>query len=239
MAGQSRKRITGISGNGLKGIAVCAMIIDHFAVVILPHLYYEGILEETGPFVIIYTLMRGIGRLAFPIFAFLLTEGFIHTRNVKGYLLRMGVFALISEVPFDFAILGKVVDFSAQNVFLTLFLGLFTIYLIKKWENRMVLQILAASFGITVSWGIRADYGGVGVILILAFYLFRYQKWERMASGAVAIVCMIESKLEICYLAALPVISLYNGTRGRGGKYFGYWFYPVHLAVLAGIRMMI
>ena len=239
MAGQSRKRLTGVSGSGLKGIAVCAMIIDHIAEVILLSLYHGGILEKTGLFVIVYTLMRCIGRLAFPIFAFLLTEGYIHTGNVKRYLLRLGAFALISEVPFDLAVFGKVVDYSMQNVFFTLFFGLCTMYLIEKWENRLILQILAASFGVVLSWGIRADYGGVGVILILAFYVFRYQKKEQMAFSAVVMVCMIERKWEICYLAALPLIKWYNGTRGKGGKYFGYWFYPVHLAVLAGIRMLI
>ncbi len=95
----------------LKMIAIITMLIDHTAAVLIP--------SNT----VLWLVMRCIGRLAFPIFVFLLVEGFYHTRDVKKYLLRMGAFALLSEIPFDLAFYGKVLEFTHQNIFLPYSLG--------------------------------------------------------------------------------------------------------------------
>lgn len=129
----------GISGSTLKLIAIITMLIDHTAATILdrtlmarggnqlnPNNIEEVVKFYTDNGVIIAAnmTMRLIGRLAFPIFCFLLIEGFIHTRNVWKYAARLALFALISEIPFDLAFKGKVLEFTYQNVFFTLFIGL-------------------------------------------------------------------------------------------------------------------
>ena len=107
----------GISGYWLKVIAVVSMLIDHTSAVILEQI--PGL--ENPAF-----LMRIIGRLAFPIYCFLLVEGFMHTRDREKYALRLGCFAAVSEIPFDLAFNGKVLEVGYQNVFFTLLLGLLT-----------------------------------------------------------------------------------------------------------------
>ena len=89
-----------MSGTTLKWIAVISMLIDHTAEVLINH---NAALTDPI-WAQIYVLMRGIGRIAFPIYAFLLVEGFLHTRDVKKYLARMLTFAVVSEIPFDLAV---------------------------------------------------------------------------------------------------------------------------------------
>lgn len=136
-AAQEKKR--GISGSTIKIIAVLAMLIDHTAAAVLVRqLFANGLREIAGAGIaaqqqwvfdnatlyLVYTVMRAIGRLGFPIFCFLLVEGFQRTRDVKKYALRLGLFALISEIPFDLAISGRLPLWGYQNVYFTLLLGL-------------------------------------------------------------------------------------------------------------------
>lgn len=138
--GSGKKR--GISGSTLKLVAVAAMLIDHIAAVVLARqimdsgylmaVYkggtaYADWVGDYGTLYQAYMIMRAIGRLGFPIFCFLLVEGFRKTRNVKRYGLRLGLFALISEIPFNLALTGEMTASRYQNVFLTLFLGLFAL----------------------------------------------------------------------------------------------------------------
>ena len=155
----------GISGSTIKIIAIVAMLIDHIAAVVLTRQmvatgYLEaiesGVYEEvmgwlTDNLVLYYAydIMRMIGRLGFPIFCFLLVEGFQRTKNVKMYLARLGIFALISEVPFDLALTGSAFDLSYQNVFFTLFLGLFTLCAFDYFEKNELNKILRWVFNAT------------------------------------------------------------------------------------------
>lgn len=109
-----------LSGTTLKWIAVISMLIDHTAEVLINH---NAALTDPI-WAQIYVLMRGIGRIAFPIYAFLLVEGFLHTKDVKKYLARMLTFAVVSEIPFDLAVFHTPFYWGYQNVFFTLFLGL-------------------------------------------------------------------------------------------------------------------
>ena len=126
----------GISGSTLKMIAIVTMVIDHIGAAVLARLLMVnglGELDQTNADAIMlwlsangalywtYTIMRMIGRVAFPIFCFLLVEGFLHTHDVKKYAMRLGLFALISEIPFDLAFSSKILEFNYQNVFFTLF----------------------------------------------------------------------------------------------------------------------
>lgn len=141
---------TGITGSTLKIIAIVCMLIDHIGAVILErYLYANGLSYKTmqmmveGGFgnlqkvVIADLILRLIGRLAFPIFCFLLVEGFYYTSNRAKYVLRLFLFALISEVPFDFAFKNSWLEFSYQNVFFTLTIGLLTIWGIDEIQKRI------------------------------------------------------------------------------------------------------
>ena len=141
----------GISGSTLKMIAIVTMLIDHIGAAVLARLLMVnglGELDQTntdaimqwlsanGALYWMYTVMRMIGRVAFPIFCFLLVEGFLHTHDVKKYAMRLGLFALISEIPFDLAFSSKILEFNYQNVFFTLFIGLLTMIAYRAVEEK-------------------------------------------------------------------------------------------------------
>ena len=141
----------GISGSTLKMIAIVTMLIDHIGAAVLARLLMVnglGELDQTntdaimqwlsanGALYWMYTVMRMIGRVAFPIFCFLLVEGFLHTHDVKKYAMRLGLFALLSEIPFDLAFSSKILEFNYQNVFFTLFIGLLTMIAYRAVEEK-------------------------------------------------------------------------------------------------------
>ncbi|MBQ6875773.1 MAG: hypothetical protein IJN46_06025, partial [Lachnospiraceae bacterium] len=120
-------KISGLSADALKWIAMVTMFIDHLA--------YTS-LNPYGPhYVEMYTVMRTIGRIAFPLYCFLLVEGFMHTGNYRRYVLRIGLFALLSEIPFDLALMDSVLEFRSNNVFFTLLAGLLLIWGISRMET--------------------------------------------------------------------------------------------------------
>lgn len=217
----------------LKLIGILTMLIDHIGYVFIPN---------NLP---IYWIFRGIGRLAFPIFAFLIVEGFFHTKDVKKYMTRLGVFALISEIPFDLAFSKTPFDFNKQNIFFTLFLGLLLIYymstVMEKYKKRIVVcnvinGILTLIFCI-VALLLRVDYNLVGILLITAFYLFRGNK---LLTG-IALFIVTGYLLDLFHgIATLSMlfIGFYNGNKGRDAKYLFYAFYPGHLIVLYLISLM-
>lgn len=221
----------GISGSTLKIIAIAAMLIDHIGAVVVLRMLLRGFNSELYTF---YNILRGIGRIGFPIFCFLLIEGFEHTRNSKKYALRLGIFALISEIPFDLAFQGKLVDLSYQNVFFTLFIGLMVMILCRKIsekfrENRLVMYILyvpTVFLGVMLAEFLQTDYAGIGILCIMALYFFRGNKACQMVAGCTAFLWELPAPL-----AFIPVV-FYNGKRGLRIKYFFYAFYPVHLFLL-------
>ena len=141
-----------IPGSTLKIIAMVCMLIDHTAAVLFDRiLISRGLLDavnasdggasflSTGNTAVIYyadMIMRAIGRISFPIFCFLLIEGFLHTHDVKKYALNLGIFALVSEVPFDLAFAGKPFYLNYQNVFFTLFIGLVMMIFLQKIDEK-------------------------------------------------------------------------------------------------------
>lgn len=144
----------GISGSTLKLIALTVMLLDHTAMAVLGRLLlrngYARIMLNTEPgayevwqaqnmvILVLYWAMRLIGRLGFPIFCFLLIEGIRHTQSKMKYILRMGCFALISEIPFDLAVRGQILEFSYQNVFFTLFLGVVALCAYDFFDSREI-----------------------------------------------------------------------------------------------------
>ncbi len=166
----------GITGSTLKIIAIISMFIDHFGAAIVEFYQYriltpydaeycKALICSKAPWLWMDWMgdpkkvqsldmtLRSIGRLAFPIFCFLLVEGFLHTHNMKKYLLRLGLFALFSEVIFDFAFLGQIY-FKHQNVFFTLFIGVLALIAadhVKKQESFNGFHRFADKIGILVA----------------------------------------------------------------------------------------
>ena len=263
------------SGYHLKLIALITMLIDHVAAVLIWRVYVASysltsdaylsdglvdkllvwVAEHQNMIYYVYEIMRYIGRMAFPIYCFLLVEGFLHTRNVAKYATRLAIFALISEIPFDLACYGQFWRYSSNNVFFTLVLGLLTIWGLsyiekfhefwveKQWEpilGRIVVVsaglIVIVGFGAFADMVLFTDYGLGGVVAIAVLYLLRKQK-EVAFAGAVFALTLITSDIEILALAMLYPIMKYDGTRGRNMKYLFYAFYPAHLLILALICM--
>lgn len=223
-----------MSGFWLKIIAMVTMLIDHSAAVLLP---YDSSL---------YFICRSIGRLAFPIFCFLLVEGFLHTSNVKKYLLRLGTFAIVSEIPFDLAFFHKFMYMGHQNIFFTLFIGLLVLVSLKEINEKysghwMYLSLDAAVIiaGSLIASYLNTDYYYAGVLMIVSFYLFRHNKV--LLTVALAIIYEFAlGGIQILAVFAIIPILFYNGQRGaKMNKYIFYAFYPVHIFALYLISMFL
>lgn len=246
----------GLSGSSLKMIAVITMLIDHIAAVLLVKIMIDReILEltvnngervmmlltaDTGGLLEGYQLMRNIGRIAFPIYCFLLVEGFMRTGNLRKYLSRIFIVALLSEMPFDLAFSGRIINWGYQNVIFTLFLGLLAMYLSGEIEKkadkcwiRYTLMALVWLAGMALAEGMLADYGARGVFSIGILYLFRYVEGLQLLGGALSFTWELPAPL------SFVLIALYNHKKGKSRKHFFYAFYPVHLFVLYLISLVL
>ncbi len=237
----------GLSGSALKWIAIITMFIDHIGASLLEvyiidyygnspyHGFRRFSREQIMACYDIDTILRCIGRIAFPIFCFLLVEGFVHTRNVKKYALRLGLFCVISELPFNLAFKGKLFAPEYQNVFFTLLLGLLGIWAFSWLKERrqwffgglsLILVAMGAEF-------LHTDYGAFGVAFIEFMYLLHNKKALRTAVGV--LMLLLYGGVERLGAIAFIPISFYNGTRGKQPKYFFYIFYPLHLLLMVAV----
>ncbi|MBR2894737.1 MAG: hypothetical protein IKC03_03630 [Oscillospiraceae bacterium] len=224
-------------------IAMVIMLIDH--------------LKRVFPDI---TLLSCIGRIAFPIFAFLIVEGYHHTRDVKKYAQRLLIFAILSEIPSDLMSIASPFYSRHQNVLWTFLIGLALIHLNEKAKNtgKIVLRVLAAAGTIAVGYYVgmltRVDYSQAGVLTVLTFYFFRGRKWwcfvgQLVSLGYLHFVMLASTALEFTVLGhalsipkqglailALIPIWLYRGRQGahtKGLQFLYYAFYPVHMLVIA------
>lgn len=255
-------RIQFLSGNSLKVIAVLTMLIDHLCKIVLQWLLsnYWGAMADNGQMSwerfreIDYFIrfdLQSIGTIAFPLFCFLLAEGFQHTRSKKRYIGLMLAFALISEVPFDigfFSAYSRMEDtfpfyLKYQNVFFTLFLGLLTLVCLERFSCKSdlpvdriksaVLQVLSVVLFSGIAEGIHCDYGMQGILFISAFYICRNHRIYQVLLFLLAYMGTTGNQPPLCTLLACLLILLYNGKRGKLKlKYFFYVFYPAHILVL-------
>ena len=209
---------TQLSGSWLKVIAILSMTIDHIA-------YYYGV---SNPYV--YDLMRTIGRIAFPTFAFLLAEGYVHTKNRQRYMLSLFTFAILSEIPW--LLLNH--D-NSHNVLFTLLAGVIGMYIIDTSRNKWVTLPSLVLIGSTTLMA-ETDYSLNGFVLTLLFFMFRGRPDLQMLFG---LPLMYEYGF-MGILMAFAVIFLYNGERGfihgKAAKYAFYAFYPAHLILIYLIR---
>lgn len=230
-----------LTGTQLKVMALVTMVIDHIGVILLE--------PYSGP----YWVARSIGRLAFPLYCFLLVEGFVHTGDVKKYLGRLLLFAVISEIPYDLIhgcfsmesgwdwleFVNKL--FSSQNVFFTLAIGLLALIGYVRLSNQCQPVPAIAWCGLMcgLAWLLRTDYDWGGVALICMFYRFRQEPPMRFAWGTGTLLLAI-SPLEWPALLDFWLFSQYRGRKGNGRyQWLFYGAYPIHLLLLWVIAQIV
>ena len=226
------------SGSVLKMIAFAIMLIDHTASILL-QLYQPAMntyLSFFGKSYSIYRICRNVGRLAFPIFCFLLVEGFVHTKSRIRYARNLLLFALISEIPWNLGF-GRNLHYAKQNVYFTLLLGFLGMCLAEYFKESRILQMVCVFALLMVSMKLNADYSYRGYLFIMIMYYLRNERVGQALVGS----CWLYYEW-VAGFAFIP-INMYNGKRGfiKSGilKYLGYSFYPLHITMLIILRRLI
>ena len=225
-----------LSGSTLKMIALITMLVDHTAFFILGSVpFATATLFTVGKVnVTVYYICRLIGRTAFPIYCFLLTEGFAYTKDRKKYGLSLLIFAAVSEPVWNLAHSGKWL-YESQNVFFTLFFGFLAMYLYERFKDKKIFCCMAVLSVFVAAAAFNADYGLKGVGLILFMHIMR----EKAAARTILGCCFFPVPCKV--VPAFLIMNLYNGKRGfiRGkvGKYIFYAAYPLHILVLYFIKL--
>jgi len=237
----------GLSATALRLLAIFLMLLDHMWATVIPGNNW----------------MTYLGRLAFPIFAFQLVEGFVHTSDLKLYKKRMLIAALISEIPFNLMMSSSVIDPFHQNVMFTFWLGLRAmegLELIRQQRTgkaaaRGLLRVAACLLLATIGF---VDYHATGVFTVLLFYVFRGFPFARVGQLITMVLLHIvlfegmmlpltvggftlEFPVQGFAVLALLPIWFYSGKKGRGGKGLqigSYLFYPAHMLLLHLIRTL-
>ena len=254
------------SDDMLKLVAVFTMLPDHAASGILEY-YLQYVPLNDDVWELLYRInsdLRVIGRIAFPLFCFLMIHGFIHTHSRLKYAGNLLLFALLSELPFDFLFYDGI-DFAHQNVFWTLLIGLLMIWALEAVNQTNIKMILkcAASLpviaaGIKMSMVLNTDYAWTGVLLILGLYLFRKKKGLQCTIPFVVFfIARVFRNVELGYysfgiqviretfklywsivISAFMILRCNEKRYIRKGKYFFYAFYPVHISILYLIKAL-
>lgn len=208
----------GLSTFDLKCLALLTMTIDHI-----------------GAFIIVdQNWLRIVGRMSFPIFCFLIVEGYLRTRNVYKYMIRLLAFAFISEVPYDLARGDVFFNWSHQNVYFTLFFGLVCIFAMDrfrlKWQSPIIILVSCVSAHFS-----HCDYAVAGVLMIMGYYIF-YNNWiVKYAFEGLINFLAFSSIIQGAAVVAFIPMSFYSGKKGPSSKiwqYFFYVYYPLHLFLI-------
>ena len=227
-----------LSNFDLKLIAIITMTIDHIGVVF-------------GT--IFYNFLRAVGRLSFPIFAYLLTEGYVHTKSFIKYFLRLLVLAIASEIIYDYVFFDSFIYLGANNIFFTLALGLLTLFLLDKskvlinkyFKEKVDLVIILpiTYLLIIIIMGLIGEflcfsYGMLGIFVISFFYLFK-NKFSLAVISVGLSTLILGDPMQYFSLLSLILIYFYNKSLGKSCKMFFYLYYPLHILVLGLIKMLL
>lgn len=208
----------------IKVLAIVTMLIDHIGLFFFPE----------------HVVFRIIGRLSFPLFAWLIANGALHTHNLTNYFLRLVMFAFISQIPY--LLLNRLYDPSSVtlNIFFTLSIGLGAIILIKKTPMHLH-WLLISAVAAALAFYLQTDYVGFGVLSIIAFYMF-FNKWKLLIFSQVAIFIAMSlyflslgnllGMFQVVGLLSLVPIFFYNNQLGPKMKYLFYAIYPLHYFVM-------
>ncbi len=221
-------KIKGLNGNQLKILALVFMTVDHIGYLILNQ----------------YVILRYIGRLSMPIFAWMIAEGCYHTKNRFRYLLSVAVVAAVCQSVYWF------IDRSLnQCILVTFTLSILLIYALdhasrkKSFLSGLILAVVFGAILYICAYlpkrltGFYIDYGFFGVILPAAIFMGR-SKAEKLFAAACCLIAVAVSSHDMQWyaLGSLPLLCLYNGTRGKKKlKYLFYLYYPLHLVAIYGI----
>ena len=214
---------TFLNATHLRILALFLMLLDHLWATVVPGNNW----------------MTYVGRMAFPIFAFQAAEGYHHTHDFKGYCKRLAIFAAVSEIPFNLMIFSSPIFPFHQNVMLTLLLGLLAC---RAWDNKKWWQIALLLLAGVVTF---PDYGVMGVLTVLMFHVLRDWKWAQFLmliainwfgyEGQQLLLGSFKVPVQAFAILAFIPIFLYNGEKGKGGRwlqYGSYVFYPLHMLIL-------
>lgn len=253
------------SEDALKLLALVTMFLDHVGAGLLEYFLVFTIPTDSAARQYAEAadqILRTVGRLSFPIYCYLLLQGFIHTRNLARYAMRLFLFALLSEAPFDYLFFSKM-TMEHQNVFWTLLAGLLTLAAVRQCSRRLkspavrrlcIAAVTAA--GMAAAGLLHTDYGYSGVLLIVVLYLLRRNRILQcvlspalfLASYFIGVPLGLQSlesvvgslETEGFCIAVFPLLYLCSGKRYiKGHKYFFYLFYPVHMLLLLLLRYFI
>ena len=224
------KRFRVLDGTTLKLIAMASMVLDHVGDSFFPDQVW----------------MRVLGRIAMPVFAFCISEGFAHTHDKQRYLLRMGIFSLVSEVPFDLVTAGVPLESSHQNIMATFFWAILGLMLFERItgegapKSREAAGFIMLAVFAMLSVLLGLDYNMLGCGLIFVFYLLRGKGLEIEAAAGAVYHALLRNMGIYWFglLGFLPILS-YNGQRGRGLKWLFYLFYPGHLLLIWLVSTML
>lgn len=236
----------------IKMIAIFSMFCDHLSDSLIGH----------------FTFLNVIGRIAFPLFAFQIVIGYKHTSNIKKYLLRLFVFEIVSQIPFQIFITNYTGERFNLNIFFTLACGLISLIVINKRFTKniyidTIIRFALISTICVISQVLNFDYGAIGILTILLIYYtypciwsegkktIEYRKIPLLFLGAMCLE-LIEYRdilvqgqkttfIQIFVALLLPIFIMlaYNGEKGKSLKYFFYAFYPIHLIILELISYLI
>lgn len=222
------KRLTGAQ---LKYIAFISMLIDHVNKALIYPYLNGGILYA------ISNIFDVIGRIAFPIFIFLMVEGFFHTSNRWKYLRTLLIFAAISEVPFDMFTTCSFFEPNWNNIMFTLALVLITLWIIDSLKEKFSKGLWYFSSGVVlaimclIAMNSGVDYEHHAILIGYFFYIFH----EKPVFAI--LFSFLSMYKEPWALLGFGLTLTYNGERGKQNKLFNYWFYPVHLFILGLLRI--
>ncbi len=239
----------GISQETLKLIACITMLLDHIGAVLVNGWFQYHPSVYSGGMMWLYYGLRMVGRISFPIYCFLLVEGAHHTKNPKKYALRLAVGALLAELPFDLAITGAA-NRHSNSVMLTLLLGFCMVMAMKRasgfWKGLVIVPFYF------LAELLRTDYGGNGLVLIAMLAMTRGVRYEKLWQFAGFMLLFFDFTMwyigttpipvNQCTLLAMIPIFCYNGEKHSYHKALQwgfYLFYPVHLLILWGIKMLL
>lgn len=258
-----QKTARSLTDDALKLIAMAAMLVDHIGVAMMENVLAGPLIEagsgELGNWALLADLpFRMVGRIAFPIFCYLLVQGFLHTRSAARYAARLAVFAAISEAPYDLMVFGRLTS-EAQNVFFTLVIGLLMMIALRSLEcgrlparRRTAAMAVCVLAAMALAYALHTDYDAMGVALIAALYLSRGDRGRQCALSALAFLAAFGvygavtghvfsgPVMELCSLPAFYLIGRGSGERRtRVNRYVFYFFYPAHLLALYGLELLL
>lgn len=178
-------------------------------------------------------VLQAVETVAVPIFVFLLAEGFIHTSDWKKYFLRVAGLAVATEIPYDFAMNGKVLEFDSQNPVIGLVLCMVLLYMFRRFAGKKLICVIMALAGLVWALMLKVDHGVPMILMICVIYLFRNKRMYMGFSGmAAAALCTGLSPFYLIAPMGFLAIHFYNGEEGNSSKIVNYLFYPVLLLAI-------